>query len=87
MAMNNIEKVLTVFKGIGNREPNLAIKYAEAKVLGQNIFFDIFKFEEGLIVQHYDLFTAVTPPNESVIPRPTGRPRQSRIRTKRRTKL
>jgi predicted SnoaL-like aldol condensation-catalyzing enzyme len=114
MATSDIEKVLTVFQGIGNRDPNLAIKYmhptkytqhnpfasdgiagvvewiaqlspekspikvirafqdgdhvfthAEANVLGQNVFFDIFRFEDGLIIQHYDLFTAMAPPNES----------------------
>ena len=102
MAKSDIEKVLTVFQGIGERDADLATKYMNPKkyrqhnphaadgvdglreyisqfprenhhlqvvrafqdgpyvftqeeglILGQNIFFDLFRFEDGLIVEHW----------------------------------
>ena len=33
--------------------------------MGPKVLFDIFRFEEGLVVEHWDNFTEPTPPNES----------------------
>ncbi|MEH2411948.1 nuclear transport factor 2 family protein [Nostoc sp.] len=34
-------------------------------ILGQNTFFDVFRFEDGLIVEHWVFSTKAAPPNES----------------------
>jgi len=39
--------------------------HAEGDFFGQKLFFDIFKLEEGLIVEHWGSSTEPTPPNES----------------------
>ena len=114
MATSDIEKALTVFQGIGNRNTDLAIKYmhptkytqhnplasdgiagvkewiaqlphkksplktvrafqdgpyvfthTEGNVLGQNVFFDIFRFEDGFIVEHWVFSAKAAPPNKS----------------------
>jgi len=99
---NNIDKALTMFRGIGDRDPTLATQYinpesfvnhnprayegvqgvqgfighlppqssakvvrafqdgpyvfthSEGDVFGRKIFFDIFRFDAGLIVEHWD---------------------------------
>jgi predicted SnoaL-like aldol condensation-catalyzing enzyme len=112
--MNDIERVLAVFQGIGNRDVDLAIKHihptkykqhnphasdgiagvkegiarlpreksplktirafkdgpyvftnTEGDILGQNVFFDLFKLEDGLIVEHWVFSTKAAPPNKS----------------------
>ena len=114
MAKSDIEKVSTVFQGIGARDADLATKYMnpekyiqhnpraadgveglrqyisqfppenhylkvtrafqdgpyvftqeEGLILGQSIFFDIFRFEDGLIVEHWVFSAKAAPPNES----------------------
>ena len=114
MAASDIEKVLTVFEGIGAQDAILATRYmnpknfiqhdphvadgveglrkyighfpkenrplkvtrafqdgayvftqAEGQILGQNIFFDIFRFEDGLIVEHWAFSAKAAPPNKS----------------------
>ena len=96
MAASNVEKVLTVFRGIANRDPELTTQYvhtehssrvadgiaglrdyvgglaredrlkvvrtfedapyvftqADGQIADQNTFFDVFRFEDGLIVEH-----------------------------------
>ena len=39
--------------------------HAEGDIFGPKVFFDIFKFEDGKIVEHWDNLTAATPPNQS----------------------
>jgi predicted SnoaL-like aldol condensation-catalyzing enzyme len=34
-------------------------------ILGQNVFFDIFRMEKGLIVEHWVIWEGIAPPNES----------------------
>ena len=114
MATSDIEKALTVFRGIGNRDKDLAttpmhptrykqhnphasdgvsgvkewidqlpgeksplntirafqdgpyvFAHTVGDVLRPNVFLDIFKFEEGLIVEHWVVWTDITPPNKS----------------------
>ena len=114
MAKSEIEKVLTVFAAISNRDADVATKYihpdryvqhnpvaadgveglrdylvrlpsedrhlkvarafqdgsyvftqAEGRRSGQRIFFDIFRFEDGLIVEHWAFSEQAAPPNES----------------------
>jgi predicted SnoaL-like aldol condensation-catalyzing enzyme len=114
MPTSDIEKALTVFRGIASRDPELTTKYMnpgkyiqhnphaadgveglkryvsqfprenhhlkvvrafqdgpyvftqeEGLILGQSIFFDIFRFEDGLIVEHWVFSTKAAPPNES----------------------
>ena len=111
---NDIERVLTVFQGIGNRDPDLAVKYmhptkyiehdphvsdgisgvkeaiaglppeksplktirafqdgpyvitnTEGDIRGQNVFFDLFRLEDGLIVEHWVFSAKAAPPNKS----------------------
>jgi predicted SnoaL-like aldol condensation-catalyzing enzyme len=111
---SDIERVVTMFQGFGDRDPHLATKHihptsyinhnplafdgiegvkrfidllpgekspvkilrafqdgayvfthAEGDFFGQKLFFDIFKLEEGQIVEHWDSSTEPTPPNES----------------------
>jgi len=38
---------------------------SEGQILGKNIFFDIFRFEDGLIVEHWIFSTKTAPPNQS----------------------
>ena len=38
---------------------------SEGDLFGQQVFFDIYRFENGLIVEHWDNLTAMTPPNTS----------------------
>lgn len=38
---------------------------AEGQILGQNTFFDIFMFEDGLIVEHWVFSAKAAPPNKS----------------------
>jgi len=114
MANSDIEKVLTVLRGIGDRDADLATMYMNPKkyiqhnpqaadgvdglrgyigrfprenhrlkvvrafqdgpyvftqedglILGQNIFFDLFRFEDGLIVEHWVFSAKAAPPNQS----------------------
>lgn len=114
LATTNIEKALTVFQGMGERDADLATKYIhptkyeehnpavadgieglkayiagipqenhhikivrtfhdgayvftqeDGELLGQNTFFDVFKFEEGLIVEHWVFSAKSAPPNKS----------------------
>jgi predicted SnoaL-like aldol condensation-catalyzing enzyme len=114
MSMSEIEKVLTVLRGIGARDAYLATKYMnpekyvqhnphavdgvdglkeyisqfprenhhlkivrafqdgayvftqeEGLILGQNVFFDIFRLEDGLIVEHWVFSAQGAPPNKS----------------------
>jgi len=37
----------------------------EGLILGQNLFFDIFRFEDGLIVEHWVFSEKAAPPNQS----------------------
>jgi predicted SnoaL-like aldol condensation-catalyzing enzyme len=110
---SNIEKALTMFHGIDDRDSTLAIKYvnpdsfvnhnhraydglqgiqgfinhlppqssakvvrafqdgpyvfahSEGDVFGRKIFFDIFRFEDGLIVEHWDNISDQASPNVS----------------------
>ena len=112
-APNNIEKALTMFQGISDRDSTLAIQYlnpdsfvnhnsraydglqgvqgfishlppqssakvvrafqdgpyvfthSEGDVFGRKIFFDIFRFEGGLIVEHWDNITDQASSNAS----------------------
>jgi predicted SnoaL-like aldol condensation-catalyzing enzyme len=126
MATNDIEKVLTVFRGIASRDAELTTKYMnpgqytqhnpnaadgvqglkeyvgqfpcenhhlkvvrafqdgpyvftqeEGLILGQSVFFDIFSFEDGLIVEHWVVST------ESALPESghtqTDGPTQARL--------
>ena len=41
------------------------VTQAKGQRSGQNIFFDIFRFENGLIVEHWAFATIDAPPNES----------------------
>ena len=41
------------------------VTQARGQRSGQNIFFDIFRFEGGLVVEHWAFATADAPPNES----------------------
>ena len=36
----------------------------EVLILGQGVFFDIFRFEDGLIVEHWVFSTKAAPPNK-----------------------
>lgn len=112
--MSNIEKVLTVFRGIESRDPDLTTKHMnpekykqhnphvadgveglreyirqfprenhhlkvvrkfedgpyvfaqeEGLILGQSVFFDLFRFEDGLIVEHWVFSAKGAPPNQS----------------------
>jgi len=114
MSTSEIEKVLTVLRGIGARDAYLATKYMnqekyvqhnphaaegvdglkeyisqfprenhhlkvvrafqdgpfvftqeEGLILGQNVFFDIFRLKDGLIVEHWVFSAQGAPPNES----------------------
>lgn len=114
VSKTDIEKVLTVFQGIADRDADLATKYMhpekfnqhnphaadgvaglreflshlppdnhslkvvrafqdgpyvfthrEGLILGQSVFFDIFRFEEGLIVEHWLFSAEAAPPNQS----------------------
>ena len=38
---------------------------SEGDLFGQQVFFDIYRFENGLIVEHWDNLIAMTPPNTS----------------------
>jgi predicted SnoaL-like aldol condensation-catalyzing enzyme len=114
VSTSNIEKVLTVFRGIGSRDPGLTTRYMNPKkytqhnphaadgveglreyvsqfppenhqlamvrafqdgsyvftqekglIFGQGVFFDIFRFEGGLIVEHWVFSARAAPANES----------------------
>ena len=114
MATSHIDKVLTVFQGIGARDPDLTTTYMnptkyiqhnpfaadgveglreyvshfppenynlkvlrafqdgpyvftqeEGNILAQNVFFDIFRFEDGEIVEHWVFSAKAAPPNQS----------------------
>ena len=113
MATTNLEKVLTVFEGIANRDPDLATKYlhpgkytehypyaadgirglrayiqqlapqdhlrvvrafedgsyvvtqAAGQIADQSTFFEVFRFEEGLIAEHWAFSAPAAPPNQS----------------------
>ncbi len=39
--------------------------HTEYDFFGPKIWFDVFKFEDGLIVEHWDNLTPITPPNPS----------------------
>jgi predicted SnoaL-like aldol condensation-catalyzing enzyme len=114
MATSDIDKVLAMFRGIANRDPDLATKLVKpvgfkqhnphvadgveglrkhngrfpeenhhlkvvrklqdgpfvfthrvGLLLHQGVFFDIFKFGDGLIVEHWMFSTKGAPPNES----------------------
>ena len=39
--------------------------HGEGLILGQNIFFDLFRLEEGLIVEHWAFSAKAAPPNQS----------------------
>ena len=114
MANFELEKVLAVFKGISDKDADLATRYldpdrflqhnpraadgvdglrqfisrfsreelhitvvrafedgpcvvtqAKGQRSGQNIFFDIFRFENGLVVEHWAFATGDAPPNGS----------------------
>jgi predicted SnoaL-like aldol condensation-catalyzing enzyme len=113
MATSDIDKVLTVFQGIGRSDADLATKYmnptkyiehnpysadgveglkeylshlpseshlnvlrvfqdgpyvftqAEGLVLDQSVFFDIFRFQDALIVEHWGFSAKAAPPNKS----------------------
>lgn len=41
------------------------VTHAEGLILGQNIFFDIFRIEEDLIIEHWVFSTTEAPPNQS----------------------
>ena len=41
------------------------VTQAKGQRSGQNIFFDIFRFENGLVVEHWAFATTDAPPNES----------------------
>ena len=41
------------------------LAHAEGLILGQSVFFDIFKFENGLIVEHWVFSAPESPPNQS----------------------
>jgi predicted SnoaL-like aldol condensation-catalyzing enzyme len=114
MAMSDIEKVITVFQGIGAGHAELATKYLnpdkyiehnprsadgvdgfkeyirllkkedhrlkvvrasqdgnyvfaqeDGVILGENTFFEVFRFENGLIVEHWVFSAKAGPPNKS----------------------
>jgi predicted SnoaL-like aldol condensation-catalyzing enzyme len=114
MSTSEIEKVLTIFRGIASRDAELTTKYMnpekyiqhnphaadgveglkeyvrqfplenhhlkvlrafqdgpyvfsheEGLILGQSVFFDIFRFEDGLIVEHWVFSAQGAPPNKS----------------------
>ena len=39
--------------------------HEEGQILGQSVFFDIFRFEDGLIVEHWVFSAQGAPPNKS----------------------
>ena len=113
MSTTNLEKALTVFAGVANRDPNLTTKYvhsqnyiehhpriasdvaglrqhvarlprgshlevvrafedgdyvftqSDGEIFGQNTFFDVFRFEDGLIAEHWSFSASAGPPNQS----------------------
>jgi predicted SnoaL-like aldol condensation-catalyzing enzyme len=114
MLSSDIEKVLTVFRGVAGRDAELATKYlnltkytehsphvadgveglkeyvrhgpskghdlevvrafqdglyvftqAKGDMLGKGVFFDIFRFEDGFIVEHWMVSTEAALPNQS----------------------
>lgn len=114
MSTSNIDKALTVFRGMENRDKSLAVKYMHptkytehnpqasdgiegvkdwidrlppekiqlqtiraledggfvithttGDVFGPHVSFDIFRFEDGLIVEHWVFSEALAPPNKS----------------------
>ena len=113
MATTNLEKVLTVFQGLANRDLNLATKYLhpekytehnphaangvegfrayiqqlspqdylhvvrafedgpyiftqeDGQIADQGTFFEVFRFEDGLIVEHWVFAAPAAPPNQS----------------------
>ena len=114
MSTSNIDKALTVFRGMENRDKSLAVKYMHptkytehnpqasdgiegvkdwidrlppekiqlqtirafedggfvitqtaGDVFGPHVFFDIFRFEDGLIVEHWVFSEPLAPPNKS----------------------
>ena len=44
---------------------NYVFTHTEYEFFGPKAGFDIFRFEDGLIVEHWDNLTAITPPNPS----------------------
>jgi len=44
---------------------NYVVTHTEYDFFGPKAGFDVFRFEEGLIVEHWDNLTEVTPPNPS----------------------
>ena len=114
MVTSHIDKVLTVFRGIADRDPDLTTKYMNPNryvqhnphasdgvdglrmyvntfssekhhleilrvfqdgqyvftqetglILGQSVFFDLFRFEDDQIVEHWVFSGEAAPPNES----------------------
>ena len=114
MAKNGIERAVTMLRGLGSGDPDLAAKYidpqqyvehnprsadgieglreyvrrasteahhlkvvrafqdgdhvftqADGLIFGQNTFFDVFRFEGDLIVEHWVFSAEAAPPNES----------------------
>lgn len=44
---------------------NYVIAHTEYDFFGPKVGFDVFRFEDGLIVEHWDNLTEITPPNPS----------------------
>lgn len=47
------------------QDGDYVITHTEYDFFGPKAAFDVFRFEEGLIVEHWDNLTAITPPNPS----------------------
>ena len=53
-------KVLRAFQ-----DGNYVFTQEDGLILGQNTFFDVFRFEDGLIVEHWGFSAKAGPPNKS----------------------
>ncbi len=47
------------------QDGSYVIANTEGDILGQNVFFDIFRLEDDLIVEHWTFSTKAAPPNQS----------------------
>jgi len=57
---NHHLKVMRAFQ-----DGDYVFTHEEGLILGQGVFFDIFRFEDGLIVEHWVFSAKAAPPNES----------------------
>ena len=61
------------------------VTQARGKRSGRNIFFDIFRFADGLVVEHWAFSTQDARPTKAVTHRPMGRLNRSTWKRRKRT--